>query len=600
MINNDLNTNKVSGVRENESRLPSFIYDGMSDSPLFKSSFLKDGTIEKLLERGYKKVVDEFSDDITQYPEEKVINVLSHLTTICLKKEEPIRKQLEQLCLKIVRESLNVPTEGIEIGCELTEEIPSSQSFNINPESRMADSEYEDVASIENDENEIEKRKILYAYIIGMSDSVSDLLRKKYLSEIFELDEQLPHLYNKIMRINNYLIYTKDTKIVDGSHKQGGYVKTTLGTNDQPTTIESKAIIFPILLYETLKGCFELFISHGLPDDVDNAKRILGQTDVLKYDPWYMRIGAALCDFEIEPKYIPTFLTNLSEIPTDEFFSDMGEIIVGTKKGKKIIEDIISQAQYSDDYSEFERGLADKQEKSMIEDAYFSPEELDEANYPQSFNMEQFKEMKTFNERIGYCQQHLKRISSGSSRIAYMIDDNTVLKLAKNRKGLAQNYEEGANSSYLQNIGLAAPVYDVDDNFRWIEMAYAKQATQKDFLRITGFRFEFIASFIAYVSTKYSRNRENKYFEKEMIPYFEAIWNNADEEVIVTENGKKLYSPSKIFSQLIKYLTDYELESWGDLTRISSWGVIHTEDGDKIVLIDYGLTEDIWNKYYKR
>ena len=68
-------------------------------------------------------------------------------------------------------------------------------------------------------------------------------------------------------------------------------------------------------------------------------------------------------------------------------------------------------------------------------------ENVDEA-YPASFNMEEFKNMKSFNQRIQYCEQNLQRISSGSSRIVYRIDDEKVLKLAKNKKGLAQNEAE--------------------------------------------------------------------------------------------------------------------------------------------------------------
>ena len=45
---------------------------------------------------------------------------------------------------------------------------------------------------------------------------------------------------------------------------------------------------------------------------------------------------------------------------------------------------------------------------------------LDE-EYPTSWNPEEFKTLTSFAARINYCQQHLKRISSGSSRIVYMI-----------------------------------------------------------------------------------------------------------------------------------------------------------------------------------
>ena len=61
---------------------------------------------------------------------------------------------------------------------------------------------------------------------------------------------------------------------------------------------------------------------------------------------------------------------------------------------------------------------------------------INEMAYPVSFNMDEFKMLKTFAARIKYCQAKLQRISSGSSRIVYKIDNEKVLKLAKTVKEL--------------------------------------------------------------------------------------------------------------------------------------------------------------------
>ena len=44
-------------------------------------------------------------------------------------------------------------------------------------------------------------------------------------------------------------------------------------------------------------------------------------------------------------------------------------------------------------------------------------EEIIDEDYPQSWDIEEFKKLKSFNARIKYCNQHLTRISSGSSRV---------------------------------------------------------------------------------------------------------------------------------------------------------------------------------------
>jgi predicted lipase len=50
-----------------------------------------------------------------------------------------------------------------------------------------------------------------------------------------------------------------------------------------------------------------------------------------------------------------------------------------------------------------------------------------EEDYPTNFDLDEFSKLTSFNKRIQYCQERLKRISSGSSRIVYMVDDTIVM-----------------------------------------------------------------------------------------------------------------------------------------------------------------------------
>ena len=38
----------------------------------------------------------------------------------------------------------------------------------------------------------------------------------------------------------------------------------------------------------------------------------------------------------------------------------------------------------------------------------------------------------------------------------------------------------------------------------------------------------------------------------------------------------------------------------GDITRISSWGVVNRDGKEKLVLVDFGLNKQVWNNYYLR
>ena len=112
--------------------------------------------------------------------------------------------------------------------------------------------------------------------------------------------------------------------------------------------------------------------------------------------------------------------------------------------------------------------------------------ELDE-DYPASFSMETFKSLGSHAGRNRYAAEHLKRIGSGSSRIVYKIDDEKVLKLAKNDKGISQNETEiqWGNERYFSSI--LAQTIDSDDKGLWVEMELARKISRPEFKKLVGF-----------------------------------------------------------------------------------------------------------------
>jgi hypothetical protein len=119
-------------------------------------------------------------------------------------------------------------------------------------------------------------------------------------------------------------------------------------------------------------------------------------------------------------------------------------------------------------------------------------------DYPSSWDIEEFKNLKSFNARVKYCNEHLSRISSGSSRIVYKIDDEKVLKLAKNKKGLAQNEVEIEYSNYYDISDIVAKVFESDENNLWVEMELAKKVTPNIFKNVVGISFEDYATGMRY------------------------------------------------------------------------------------------------------
>jgi len=199
---------------------------------------------------------------------------------------------------------------------------------------------------------------------------------------------------------------------------------------------------------------------------------------------------------------------------------------------------------------------------------------LDE-DYPSSFDMEHFKTLKSFNQRIKYCEEHLTRINSGSSRIVYVIDDEKVLKLAKNVKGLAQNEEEisQGNDWYLKDLGIVANIFDHHEENLWVEMELATKMSKPDFKRIVGITF---VVYVDYLQNYHSKDRK-KYSEE----IEEFMWEN------------------EFTNSMLDYIGSYSIPV-GDLIRTSTYGIVLRNGKETIVMIDYGLSDDVFNTHYKR
>ena len=207
-----------------------------------------------------------------------------------------------------------------------------------------------------------------------------------WINEIFDLNEDLPHIYSQIMKINDYLVFTNNVKIDDENHKQGGFVEIKLSHKDEISAIESTGIIFPILLQETVRGVVDMISTYGLPDDIESAKRVTNISDALENDPWNMRLGPAMWERILSS--IPKFQTEnfayfykaLVELPTDEFSIYMKEVFANTRRGKEKMENLYNQSKYDKEYNNFTNDLALKRGKDIIDDDCFTEEELEQYN----------------------------------------------------------------------------------------------------------------------------------------------------------------------------------------------------------------------------
>ena len=207
---------------------------------------------------------------------------------------------------------------------------------------------------------------------------------------------------------------------------------------------------------------------------------------------------------------------------------------------------------------------------------------IKEMAYPSTFNIEEFMSLPSFAKRVEYCNKRLKFLGQGSSRRVYMVDDEKCLKLAKNRKGIAQN--EAENDGYLQQLHLCPKIYNYDRNGLWIEAQLARKAKVSDFKRLTGYNWEIMCAWIEYTAKLYSRR---------------SMYKGEYEELFTSEEFEDwVYNNDTVFGRINQYMTDFALEAYGDLERLSSWGVILENGVEKLVLVDSGLNNSVGRDYY--
>lgn len=209
--------------------------------------------------------------------------------------------------------------------------------------------------------------------------------------------------------------------------------------------------------------------------------------------------------------------------------------------------------------------------------------EIEEMAYPSSFNWNEFANITNIKDRIRYCSQRLKILGTGSSRRAYKVDNEKVLKIAINRKGLAQNEQE-CDGGY-SNIAILPHVYNFDDeHYTWIETEIARKAVPSDFQKYVGYPMETVFNGIRQYEQEYNPHWLNgKLIKYQYVPkdLYQEMWDN------------------EWMWEMFEYLGNYQ-HPLGDILRLEHYGVIKRNGKPCLILIDAGLNEDIWDSFYSR
>lgn len=197
---------------------------------------------------------------------------------------------------------------------------------------------------------------------------------------------------------------------------------------------------------------------------------------------------------------------------------------------------------------------------------------MDEMAYPSSFDFEEFRNIKSFAGKQKYAKEHLLgKVGSGSSRAVFKIDNEKVLKVALNDRGISQNSAE--SEGYKQNYDALARVFDIDvDDDMWIEMELAKKITEKRFMQLTGTNpFELVQWLAAQRGGVSGWGRGNI----------------------------RDLSENEFAQEMHDFVGDYQYPLPGDFARISTYGEVLRDGKPRVVVVDFGFDEGTSSAYEK-
>ena len=378
-----ISENTISNV-VNGRLLPQFLFKlvkthttSLGDNEAFPSS--DDYPFDYvLLKKRYNEVCDAIDDiGLASLNEDDLVSELSSLVTECKRLEEPVRDALEKICENALNRLFAIPEESINMSFKLVDKIKFKSAIRMRPESNDdAKYTFKDIADIDLSNKAVGKRRFINALIQGAAYLYSGI-EGLYIDDIDKINPKLPRLYRKIRIINDYLLFTKKEEMSDDKPMQGSYVETHLGIADAKTTIKVQGLVFPLLFQESIKGLFELFSAHGLPQDRDKAQYIVKKADFVLAEPWDLRLGVGLWEMIFggveDTNMIPYMFTSFVKIPTNEFNLSVKEILSNTEKGNEIVNSLMKDAEYDNGYQQFTNRINAKNvDKSLIKDSYFT------------------------------------------------------------------------------------------------------------------------------------------------------------------------------------------------------------------------------------
>ncbi|NBU82117.1 MAG: hypothetical protein EBS55_10770 [Flavobacteriaceae bacterium] len=302
------------------------------------------------------------------------------------------KEYLENLAVDLVKKELGIPEGQLQFDVELVS-TGMGASEGMQRQSQQPDEEEVEQAFQEGEEHQEEiedfmdsmekfnlekaKRRMINSLIQGaafkgghMYVLVSD--------EINRLNPQLLNLYGVTQSLMEHLYWLyPDMEMMAGSG--GGQLgQSESDPETDPPTIKAKALTFPLLVHEIVKGIYSLYGDQGLPNDPVQRSMVVSAEDTLPNEVWDSRLGPIFWEkfreswpdrlYNEDERHLQQYLfMKLSQLNAQEFIKLAKAILADKPEAKTVINKMVNEViQILKDY-EYEKKMGEKDEDDDID-----------------------------------------------------------------------------------------------------------------------------------------------------------------------------------------------------------------------------------------
>jgi hypothetical protein len=262
------------------------------------------------------------------------------------------KEELEQLAIKLVQEEMGIPEGAMQFKAELVmQPMGKAEGMQQEPQLPSEEEVEEFMGDMENFNLERSKRRFINSLIQGAAFKGGHMY-VLVSRELNDMDPRLLNLYgvSQALMEHAYWIFPDMEGMAGGGGGQMG--QSEVDEETDPPTVKAKAVTFPLLVHELVKGVYEIFGTHGLPDDPKQQEMILNAEDTLPSEIWDSRLGPIFWEkfmatypmelFDEDKKHIQHYLfMRFSALDAKEFFRIAQLILNDDPKGKQFIQRLV-------------------------------------------------------------------------------------------------------------------------------------------------------------------------------------------------------------------------------------------------------------------